>query len=221
MTAWLLRVAGALGLSLLGCEFWGWLPRCSKATIWLWTRILPTNHREERYEEWVAELLSEYRERRISGLVWSLALLGVCVWEAATELRPRRLAATLLGHLHAALVLWLSVATGLAASGHLVWATVALVVPPLPVVSAVGYLLVLIWWLSNEESRDTRRLCRLAPTEFSDLVELYLHVWRDDDEAAALLENLTCVAREQARLGNKRISRETAMDLAELLNHLA
>lgn len=74
----------AIGLSLLGRETWGWLPRFSRGVIWLHTLPLPAARREIRREEWSAELAVEYEDRRLAGLLWALQLCRIAVWERVT-----------------------------------------------------------------------------------------------------------------------------------------
>jgi hypothetical protein len=87
MTDW---VKGILA-GVVGVDVWGFLPVLGRAIIWAGTLCLPRARREIRRREWGAELES-YDDRRVSGLVWAICLLGVCAWERATtpiQLRPR------------------------------------------------------------------------------------------------------------------------------------
>ena len=84
MTGILLTALIAVALSVLGRETWGWLPRLSRAMIWLHTLPLPTHRRTLRREEWKAELASEYEDRRVTGFLWTLSLCTVSAWERLT-----------------------------------------------------------------------------------------------------------------------------------------
>lgn len=83
---WVLSVLGAVLLSLAGWEAWGWLPRLSQMIILLETALLPKDRRQVRREEWIAELAAQYDERRVSGLLWTLKLCPISLWERATSL---------------------------------------------------------------------------------------------------------------------------------------
>jgi hypothetical protein len=69
-------------LGLLGRELWGWIPRLSRGVIWLITLPLARERRRRRREEWAAELAVVYDERRLTGLLWTLKLSGVCARES-------------------------------------------------------------------------------------------------------------------------------------------
>ena len=84
MTAAMLTLVVAIALSLVGRDAWGWLPSISRGVIRLGIRVLPADRREIRREEWLAELSSVYGERRVSGLLWTLMLVPVCLRERAT-----------------------------------------------------------------------------------------------------------------------------------------
>jgi hypothetical protein len=60
----------APGLTVSGRAGRPWLPRISRVILYLQTAALRPGRREIRREEWLAELLSEYDDRRLSGLVW-------------------------------------------------------------------------------------------------------------------------------------------------------
>lgn len=78
-------------LALIGREVWGWIPMLTRAVIWLETAVLPRDRRHVRRQEWLGELNAVYDDRRISGLIWALGLVRVCIWERATTplSRPR------------------------------------------------------------------------------------------------------------------------------------
>jgi hypothetical protein len=81
---WIAGLIGALALGLAARDAWGWLPRASRLVIWLATLPLPKARRLIRREEWDAELIAEYDDRRLSGLIWALKLCPISVWERAT-----------------------------------------------------------------------------------------------------------------------------------------
>lgn len=81
--SWVLGLLGAVFLGMLAREAWGWLPRLSHMIIWLETAPLPKERRLVRREEWYGELAAEYDERRLSGLLWTLKLCPVSLWEVA------------------------------------------------------------------------------------------------------------------------------------------
>ena len=74
----------AIGLSVLGRETWGWLPRVSHRVIWLHTMALPKARRALRRAEWCAELEREFEDRRVTGLLWAISVSRVSIWERAT-----------------------------------------------------------------------------------------------------------------------------------------
>ena len=80
----LLSTLGGLLAGLVGREAWEWLPTVTRAVIWVATLPLSAERREIRRSEWTAEL-KDFEQRRLSGLVWALCLLPVCLWEAAGE----------------------------------------------------------------------------------------------------------------------------------------
>ncbi|MEN3281434.1 MAG: hypothetical protein V7607_2574 [Solirubrobacteraceae bacterium] len=84
MTGLLVAIVAAIGLSLLGREAWGWLPRLSRAVIWLQTAPLPRERRAIRRVEWHAELAGEYEDRRLTGFMWALSLCRISAWERLT-----------------------------------------------------------------------------------------------------------------------------------------
>lgn len=74
----------AIGLSVLGRETWGWLPRLACGAIWLHTLPLPSARRRVRREEWRAELAAEYDDRRLTGFLWAVSLWRISTWERMT-----------------------------------------------------------------------------------------------------------------------------------------
>jgi hypothetical protein len=85
---WLVSIGVAIGLGLLGREGWASLPGLSRAVLRLVTLALPSSRRALRRKEWLAELATEYDERRLAGLVWAFCLVGPSVWERMTSLGP-------------------------------------------------------------------------------------------------------------------------------------
>ena len=83
---WLLSILGAVVLALIARDAWGWLPRLSRGLVWLVTLPLPHERQAIRREEWAAELVAEFDERRLSGLLWTLKLGPISAWEC---LRPQ------------------------------------------------------------------------------------------------------------------------------------
>jgi hypothetical protein len=45
---------------------------------------LPRERREVRREEWTAELIAEYEDRRVTGLLWCVSLCRISAWERIT-----------------------------------------------------------------------------------------------------------------------------------------
>lgn len=91
---WLFGLIVAVAVGVLGRDLWGWLPRLSRAMIWLGTLPLPGDRRRLRREEWCAELDCAYDDRRLSGLIWALGLVPVAAWERLTisaSARPDRI----------------------------------------------------------------------------------------------------------------------------------
>ncbi len=78
---WLLSILGAVVLALVARDAWGWLPRLSRGLVWLVTLPLPNERQAIRREEWAAELVAEFDERRLSGLLWTLTLGPISAWE--------------------------------------------------------------------------------------------------------------------------------------------
>jgi len=96
---WILGLTGLIFMSFLARDGWGWLPRLSRAIIWLETAALPAERRRIRRAEWGAELAAEYDDRRLTGLIWVLKLCAVSLWErATTPVSAPRVAARRLGH---------------------------------------------------------------------------------------------------------------------------
>ncbi|MFL5911707.1 MAG: hypothetical protein ACJ768_14180 [Gaiellaceae bacterium] len=81
---WIGGFLGAIFLGLAIRDAWGWLPRLSRLIIWLETTPLPKERRLLRREEWYAELAAEYEDRRLSGLLWTLKLCPISIWERTT-----------------------------------------------------------------------------------------------------------------------------------------
>ncbi len=73
-------------LSFVGREAWAWLPRLSRVIIVLGTALLPAERRQLRREEWMAELAARTDDRRLSGLLWALALCAISLWERTSAL---------------------------------------------------------------------------------------------------------------------------------------
>jgi hypothetical protein len=78
---WMTVAVGFL-MALVGREAWGWLPRLSAFVVRVETSILPSDRRDIRRREWQAEL-AVFEARRLTGLLWTLRLLPVCLFEAA------------------------------------------------------------------------------------------------------------------------------------------
>lgn len=81
-----LDLLGVVLVSVVSLEAWGWLPRLSRMIIWLETALLAREERLVRRKEWYAELAAEYDDRRLSGLLWTLKLCPISLWELAKSL---------------------------------------------------------------------------------------------------------------------------------------
>lgn len=82
---WVLGVIAAVLLGVVARDAWGWLPRLSRIIIWLETAPLSKDRRLLRREEWYAELAAEYDDRRLTGLLWTVKLCPISLWERATS----------------------------------------------------------------------------------------------------------------------------------------
>jgi hypothetical protein len=57
------------------------------------TLSLSRERRNERRQEWFSELATEFDDRRLTGLVWTIKLAPVCAWERSTSIHPMNVAA--------------------------------------------------------------------------------------------------------------------------------
>ena len=74
----------AVLVSLLVRELWGWIPTLSRSVIRVVTLLLPRD-RQARREEWLAELYVSFDEHRIAGLIWTIKLGGICLYQLLAE----------------------------------------------------------------------------------------------------------------------------------------